>query len=157
MVIPPPSNAALVLDANVLIAICTHETDRDAAATAELHRYAALGYDWYAPGVIVAETLYVLCGKRNDGSLTSSAYALAVQTFQTMMDTVLPPPHGDKSLIQRAEQIGSGYGCSRSADALYLALAEQLTQTMTAVLLTFDHGLPNQAARNAPSVSIHLL
>ncbi len=73
------------------------------------------------------------------------------------MNSVLPPPSGDKRLIRRAEQIGAGYGCSRSADGIYLALAEQLSQTMPTILLTFDTGMPNQAAKNAPSVNVQVL
>ena len=70
------------------------------------------------------------------------------------MASVLPPPNGEASLIHRAEQIGSGYGCSRSADGLYIALAEELTATRPTILLTFDQGLPNQAAANAPTVTV---
>jgi predicted nucleic acid-binding protein len=159
MVILPSSNppAALVIDANVLIAVCSVEAGRDAIATAQLAQYTSLGFDWYAPGVIVGETLYALCGKLNSGTLGAASHAIAIQTLHTMMDSVLPPPHGDKSLILRAEQIRNGYGCSRSADAIYLALAEQLSQTMPTTLLTFDQGVPNQVARNAPTVVVHLL
>ncbi|HLK59640.1 MAG TPA: hypothetical protein VKU00_23975, partial [Chthonomonadaceae bacterium] len=86
---------------------------RDTLATAEITNYAQSGYQLYAPGVIVAETLFVLCGKKTSGSLSLADYATAVATFERIMASVLPPPNGDSSLIQRAEQIGSGYGCSR--------------------------------------------
>ena len=57
----------------------------------------------------------------------------------------------------RANQICEGYGYSRSADALSIALAEELSQTTTTRLLTFDQGLPKQVAQNAPLVNVHLL
>ncbi|MCW3094937.1 MAG: hypothetical protein JWL77_555 [Chthonomonadaceae bacterium] len=155
--IPPSSAGALVLDANVVIAISSKETGRDALATAEITNYVNLGYQLYAPGVIVAETLFVLCGKKNSGSLSLADYATAVVTFERVMASVLPPPNGDVSLIQRAEQIGNGYGCSRSADGIYIALAEELTATGPTELLTFDQGCPNQAAANAPTVTVKVL
>jgi hypothetical protein len=37
------------------------------------------------------------------------------------------------------------------------ALAEELSETRSTVLLTFDQDMPNQAARNAPTVSVHVL
>ena len=73
------------------------------------------------------------------------------------MRTVLPPPNGDSVLIERAEQISSGYGCSRSADGIYIALAEELTQTRPTVLLTFDKELQKQANKQAPSVVVQVL
>jgi len=154
---PTNSPGAVVIDANVVIAISAKEAGRDMAATAELTRYASLGYEWFAPGTIVSETLYILCGKLNSGILSPADYATAVQTFARTMNSILPPPGGDAGLVLRAEQIGGGYGCSRSADAIYIALAEQLALTRPTVLLTFDKGLPKQAAARAPTVSVHLL
>jgi predicted nucleic acid-binding protein len=154
---PPSSPGALVLDANVVIAISSKETGRDALATAEITRYVNAGYQLYAPGVIIAETLYVLCGKKVSGSLSLTDYTTAVTTFERVMASILPPPNGDVSLIQRAEQIGNGYGCSRSADGIYIALAEELTANGPTALLTFDQGCPNQAAAKAPTVTVRVL
>ena len=71
MVTAPPSNpGALVLDANIVIAISSKETHRDTAATAEIARYVNLGYELFAPGVLIAETLYILCGKHASGALS---------------------------------------------------------------------------------------
>jgi len=151
------SPGAVVIDANVVIAISAKESGRDAMATLELANYAALGYEWFAPGTIISETLYILCGKLNSGVLSPADYAMAVQTFARMMNSILPPPGGDAALVLRAEQIGSGYGCSRSADAIYIALAEQLALSRPTVLLTFDKGLPKQASRHAPTVKVHFL
>ncbi len=158
VIVSPSSNpGAVTIDANVMIAISSREAGHDAVATAELGRYASLGYEWFAPGTIISETLYILCGKLNSGILSPADYATAVQTFARTMNSVLPPPTGDAALVLRAEQIGSGYGCSRSADGIYIALAEQLAQTQPTVLLTFDKGLPKQAAMHAPTVMVHLL
>jgi len=158
MVSSLPSNpGALVIDANVAIALAAKETDKELKALAELVRYAQLGYVWYAPGVIIAETLYILCGKRQRGELSVADYATAIAGFHTTMTTISPPPNGDRSLIARAEQIADSYGCSRSADGIYIALAEELSQTRSTVLLTFDQGMTNQAARNAPTVVIQVL
>jgi predicted nucleic acid-binding protein len=150
----PPS---LIIDANVLIALCAKEVDKYAIADAQLTRFAQAGYRFYAPGVIIAECLYVLCKKLDGGSLSPADHASAVADLCTYMGMILPPPHGDRTLIARAEQIRSGYGCNRSADGLYLALAEELAVVSTSELLTFDAGLPNQAKANAPSVAISLL
>ena len=158
MVTPPaPSPGALVLDANVVIALVSGEVGRDALVTAEITRYGSLGYQLFAPGVLIAETLYVLCGKLNSGSLGPTDHAAAVAVFQRTMTTVLPPPSGDATLIQRAEQISSGYGCSRSADGIYIALAEELERTRPTVLLTFDKEIPKQAAKQASTVTVQLL
>jgi predicted nucleic acid-binding protein len=73
------------------------------------------------------------------------------------MSVTFPPPSGDAALIARAEQIRNGYGCSHSADGIYIALAEELSQSGATELLTFDTDLPKQAARNAPTVKVNLL
>jgi predicted nucleic acid-binding protein len=150
----PPS---LIIDSNVLIALCAKEIDKHVVADAYLTRSAQAGCQFYAPGVIIAECLYVLCKKLDDSSLSPADHSSAVRDLCTYMGMILPPPHGDRALIARAEQIRSGYGCSRSADGLYLALAEELAAVGRSELLTFDAGLPNQAKANAPSVVITLL
>jgi predicted nucleic acid-binding protein len=148
---------AVVVDANVLIALASREAGRAAKASGELTAYLGLGYLLYAPGVIITETMYVLCGKLSNGALSALDYPTAISTFQRTMRDILPPPHGDVSLIHRADQIRAGYGCSRSADAFYIALAEELGQYCPTVLLTFDKDLPNQVARNAAGVIVNLL
>ena len=66
-------------------------------------------------------------------------------------------PIGDSSLLTRAEQICQGYGCSRSADTFYIALAEQLAHQGTTELITFDVDQSKMAAAFAPIVSVRLL
>jgi predicted nucleic acid-binding protein len=148
---------SIVVDANVLIAIVCNEANRVSVAHKELSHYASLGFGLYAPGVVVAECLYVICGKLNNGTLTPTAYQTAVNSFTAMMASILPPPDGDKCLIERAAQINDGYGCSRSADAIYIALAEKLTAINTTLLLTFDKELPKQAAKNSPLIVVKVL
>jgi predicted nucleic acid-binding protein len=156
---PGPTSlaGAVVVDANVAVALSAKEAGRHTNATAELRLYTARGYELYAPGVIIPETLYALCGKLQNGVLSITQHALAVADFNLFMQGALPPPAGDASLITRAHTISAGYGCSRSADSLYIALAEELGAMRPVVLLTFDSELPKQAARNAPTVSVHLL
>jgi predicted nucleic acid-binding protein len=151
------STGAVVVDANVLIATVTFEQGRDAAATRELSGYTARGYELYAPGVVFAEALFVICNKLQRGNLTATEHSAALQMLETIAPTISPPPSGDSSLIRRAEQIRASYGCSRSADGLYIALAEELAQSRPTVILTFDQGMPAQIAKNAPSVTVKLL
>lgn len=155
-----PSNplpGAIVIDANVVIAICAKETAREPLALTELARYSSRGYQFYAPGVLISEALYVLCGQEQSGALTAADYASAVIELENLVSGMLPPPRGDAALVGRAAAIRTSYGCSRAADSIYLALAEELTQTRPTVLLTFDQGLPNQATRNAPTVTVQVL
>ena len=148
---------AVVLDANVLIAICAREQDKLLTAETALAAYTANGWLFYAPGVILGEVLYILCGKLQNGLLDATAHQEAIENLQDQMNAILAPPSGEAALIARAEEIRSSYGCSRSADGLYIALAEELAQTGAAELLTFDTGIVNQVARNAPTVTVNLL
>ncbi len=158
MPLNPIATGAAVLDANTAISVCAKEAATEAIINAALDNYTDKGYSFYAPGVIVSEVLYALRNKLTNGVLTMLEHEKAVITFNVFMKTVLPPPSGDAALILRADQICAGYGASRSADAVYLALAEELAASYADVrLLTFDADLPKQAARNAPTVKIHLL
>lgn len=151
------NQGAVVIDANVLIAICAKEQHLHAQAQAAVSDYATRGFLFYAPGVVVAETLYILCGKLQSGTLTTLEHDTAVKSFHAHMQGFLPPRGGDASLIIRAEEIRQGYGCSRSADGIYIALAEDLSKMGLTNLLTFDQALEKQVKQNAPSVSVHLL
>ena len=156
-----PSNSlavpgALVLDANIPIALVANETGASIVQDI-LQYYATQGYEPFAPGLIVSETLYVLCGKLQDGSLNSNEYSVAVSAFSSFMQDVLPTPGGDSTLIVRAEVIRGSYTCRRSADGVYIALAESLTQSRPTRLLTFDEDMKKQAARYAATVQVELL
>ena len=148
---------SVTIDANVAIAYCAKEPGGYAKAEAQLDHYAGNGWRFYAPGVLVAEALFVFCKKLLAGTLTTAEHAQAIQSLETFMSAVLPPPSGDASLIARAEQIRGAYGCSHSADGLYLALAEELAKTGPTEIVTFDAGLEKQAKQNTPSVRVKLL
>lgn len=150
------SPPCLTVDANVAVALSAKEADKYETAKRELWKYARDGYQFYAPGVIVAECLFVFCKKLAEGSLSPADHADAVADFSLFMEMVLPPPNGDGSLVGRAEEIRRSYGCSRSADGIYIALAEELAGGGTAEILTFDSGLVNQA-KHASGVSVRLL
>jgi predicted nucleic acid-binding protein len=156
----PPSSSlpgAVVIDANVVIALCAKEMDKEPLALAEMARYSSRGYQFYAPGVLIAEVLYVLCGKEQSGTLASADYARAITELENLASGILPPPQGEAVLVHRAAAIRMSYGCSRASDSIYLALAEELTQTRPTVLLTFDQGIPNQATKNTPTVTVQVL
>lgn len=153
-----PSNLqAVVVDANVLVAVCAREQDKLATAEAAINDYAAKGWTFYAPNVVVGEVLFALCKKLQDGALTQTDYDDAIENFADQMQMILPPPDGEASLIKRAKEIRSGYGCSRSSDSLYIALTEALTRSGAAEFLTFDGDTVNQIAKNAPTVKVNLL
>jgi predicted nucleic acid-binding protein len=102
-----------------------------------------------------AEVLYILCQKHQGGTLTDKAYEEAVENFQDQMKAIITI--SDALLIKRAFEIQQSYGCSRSADGIYIALAEHLSNSYTVEIVTFDGGLVNQAAKNAPSVKVNVL
>ena len=146
-----------MIDASVAVAIAAHEAGKNVAAVESIRSAANNGYSSYAPGVIVTEVLYALCQQEHRGILSAVEHEQAVTDFSALMQERIPPPDGDAALVSRSYSLCAGYGCSRSADSVYIALAELLTATRPTVLLTFDRELPKHAARNAPSVRVQLL
>lgn len=112
---------------------------------------------FFAPGVIVSESLYVLCKQVESGEITAENHTEAVKDLADFLIPVLSSTQGDKSLIKRANEIRGTYSCRRSADGLYIALAEQLSAIYETIILTFDENMPKQAARHAPTVKVQLL
>lgn len=151
------NQGAVVIDASVLVALCAKEQDRAVAANSALNNYNTIGFAFYAPGVAVSETLFALCWKMQNGILAETDHQAAIHSLIAYFAAIFPPPTGDASLIARAEEIRAGYSCRRSADSLYIALAEELSQSVPTELLTFDEDLPKQAARNASTVKVNLL
>ncbi len=147
----------VVIDATVSVGICAREPAKLSQAEAALQDYDQRGYVFFAPHLIVMETLYVLCNKRQNGHLLPYEHYLAVTNFKIMMQRILPPPSGDASLIARAEAIRGSYGCSHSADGMYLALAEELAKQSATELLTFDEGQAKQATATVPQITVNLL
>ncbi len=62
-------------------------------------------------------------------------------------------PFSDDSNTQRL--LKEAHACRRSADGLYLALAEELSQTCPTVLLTYDEDMSKQATKNVSFLSSH--
>ena len=152
-----PNNNVVVIDASVMVAICAKEQNKQVTAKDALDDYVAKGRIFYAPGVIVSEVMYVLCLKLQDGLLIPALYDKAVENFHDQAVNFLPPPNGEASLIKRAKEIRQGYGCSRSSDSLYIALAEEFALSGSVELLTFDKGFVNQVSKTAPTVKVNLL
>lgn len=152
----PNNPAAVVIDANVLLGICTKEP-KEAIARAALASYSTQAWIFHAPNAIVVEFLYVACQKLQTGTLTQGKYEKAIEDFQDYMSGILTPPGGDAALIKQAMEIQRDYGCSHATDCLYIALAEELAVKGVAELVTFDKAIVNQAARNAPTVRVNLL
>jgi predicted nucleic acid-binding protein len=158
MATSPPSNPlAVVIDANVLIAICARETGTYPVASAQMRLYETAGSTLYAPGVLIAETLFGLCRQLQNGIMTAVQHRQTISRLIAGMQSIHPPPTGDASLVLRAEQIRGSYGCSRSADGLDIALAEQLGQSRLTELVTFDAQMQAQSAVAAPGVMVRLL
>lgn len=151
---PANNPNALVLDANVLISVCSKEPTAANAETV-LENYAKNGWEFFAPNIIVAEVLYILCRKLQNNLITPKSYDEAIENFQDQMKIIQTP--NDAEFIRRVKEIQNGYGCSRSADSIYIALAEDLAKTRTVELLTFDKGMTNQILKNAPTVTVKIL
>lgn len=157
MILPSSSvPGAVVVDANVPIATVANEPG-EPKATAAVNHYLSQGYAFYAPGALLAETLYVLCGKLQTGILTKAEHAQAIQELHLFMRLVKSPPSGEGALLLRAEALRGTYTCRRSTDGIYIALAEALAATYPTVLLTFDERMSKQATSKAPSVTVQLL
>lgn len=102
------------------------------------------------------ESLYALCRQLQDGIIIPAAHASAIANLRAFLLMLQPSPVSDADLLVRAEQLRAGYGCSRSADGMYIALAERLAGVGPTELLTFDAGQAKQAAA-VPSVTVRLL
>ena len=147
---------AVVIDANILIAICSKEST-ESTARAELENYINKNWAVYAPSVISSEVIFVLCKKVQNGIIDEVTYQKAVEDLIDFMSVILPPPNGDAALLLRAEQIRTDYSCLHSTDGFYLALTEQLGFIGETEFLTFDQGTVNVAAKNAPTIHVNLL
>ena len=148
---------AVVSDANVLIALCAREADKIQTAENAFKDYINQGYEFFAPSVLVAEVIFVLCNKLMDGSLSQAEYEKSIKAFKYYLGFISLSPNGEAALLDRAVEIRDGYGCSRSSDGLYIALAEKLNKTYDTEIVTFDKGFINQAAKNAATVKVNLL
>jgi predicted nucleic acid-binding protein len=157
MAMTPTNNAdTVVVDASILVSMASNEAGTHLLAEAAFNHYSQNGWEFFAPNVIVSEVLFALCQKLISGVLTRTEYEQAIDKFLLLMQNISTETD-DQSLVKRAVEIWETYGCSRSSDSLYLALAEDLAKSRTVELLTFDKGIINQAAKNAPTVTIKVL
>jgi predicted nucleic acid-binding protein len=154
---PTSSPGTFVADANVLVGLAAHEADKYDAAEAQLAQYFAAGFAGFVPGVAVAEALYALCRKFMGGDLAPTEHATALNNLYVLLAAFEPPPSGDVALAARAEEVRGTHGCSRSADGLCLALAEELALFGPCELVTFDQAFAAQAQALAPTVTVRLL
>lgn len=69
---------AVVADANVLIALCSKETDKIKTAETAFEDYTNRGFEFFAPNVLIAEVIFVLCQKLANGILTQIEYDEAI-------------------------------------------------------------------------------
>src|SRR2546426_12649327 len=111
----PSSPGAVVIDANILISICSQEPSHTTAENA-LADYTVKDWALYAPSAILTEVLFILCKKLESGVIDAATHKKAVEDFNDYMSVILPPPSGDIALLLRAEEIPSGYSCLHSAD-----------------------------------------
>lgn len=154
--IPTNNPDVSVIDASMLVSIASKEAGTYLVAKNAFDSYAMNGWEFFAPSVIVGEVVFALCQKLAAGILTEPEYEQAVESFLDYM-TFIETPDNESSLVKRAVEIRENYGCSRSSDSLYIALAEDLAKTRKVELLTFDKGMVNQAAKNAPTVLVKVL
>ena len=147
----------VVVDASVAVAIAAREAGSEQIANIEMAALTGQGCEFFAPGVLLSESLYVLCKKRENGILSQAAYNQATLDLDTFLSFIQPSPTGDFGLSTRASVIHGAYSCRRSADAIYIALADSMSALSPTVLLTFDKEMPKQAAATAPSVVVQVL
>lgn len=147
---------AVVVDANILVSICSKEQNTYPIADAAFCDYARDGWDFYAPNVVVAEVLFALCVKFQAGALKGTEYKRAIDIFSDLMQ-LISTPDNESTLIARAVDIRADDNCKRTSDCLYIAFAEELSKTRVSEIVTFDRGLKSQAAKWAATVSLNLL
>lgn len=147
---------AVVIDASILVSMASNEAGTHLLAEAAFNHYSQNGWEFVAPNVVVSEVLFAMCQKLASGVLTQTEYEQAIDKFLLLMQNISTET-SDKSLVKRAVEIRETYVCRRSSDSLYIALAEDLAKTRTVELLTFDRGMTNQAAKNAPTVTVKVL
>ncbi len=150
---PANNIEVVVIDASILVSICSKEKPSYRAARTALDAYTIGGAEFFAPSLVVGEVVFALCQKVRAGVLTAFEHANAVDLFLDIMKNI-SLREGNASLVKRAIEILGSYGCSRSSDSFYLALAEDLADNKTVELLTLDNGMMNQASKNALAITI---
>jgi hypothetical protein len=114
--VPTSSPSAVTLDASFVIAYCAQEATRYAKAKAYLDYHAQSGSDFFAPGVVIAEALFVFCRKLIAGDISGTEHGQAVSSLELLMAAVMGPPNGDRALIARAGDIRRWIGAASQTD-----------------------------------------
>lgn len=120
------SAAGAVVDATVAVAISAKEAGREQRAVTELSRYSANGRQFYAPGVLSSETLYVLCGKGQSGVLTVAEYVQAVIDLENLMRGTLPPPMARRHSLALRSPFRAGTGAAGRRECLAVYESDQI-------------------------------
>jgi hypothetical protein len=76
---PASSQWAVVIDANVLIAICAREREKLNQAEAAINEYASKGWLFYAPGVVVGRLQHDGILRYNQGNRLKKRFDWASQ------------------------------------------------------------------------------
>lgn len=153
---PANNPDVVVVDASVLVSIASKEAATHLAAETAFDEYTKNCSEFFAPNVVVAEVIFALCQNFATGVLTEPQHSNAVKSFLDLMKNISLPTD-DMTLVTRAVEIRETFGCSRSSDSIYIALAEDLAKTRTVELFTLDKGMINQAAKNPPTVNVNVL
>jgi predicted nucleic acid-binding protein len=154
------NSLAVVIDANILIAICSKEEGLFEAAQAVLSDCAERDAEFFAPHVIVSEVLFVFCRKEedtDDDNFSKDEHVKAIEAFSKYLTIISFPQAGDASLIERAVESRKWYRNFRrydSSDGLYIALAEKLSQTRSTEFITRDKDLKKILEENLPIVKV---
>jgi predicted nucleic acid-binding protein len=113
---------SLVIDANIVAALVLPLPYSD-QATRRVATWKEAGIVLYAPHLLEYELLTILRKAITNGWLTTAAAAAAMETVSTLnIQCQLPSPELHKQALCWAERLGH----SKTYDAHYLALAEQL-------------------------------
>jgi predicted nucleic acid-binding protein len=146
-----------VLDACFLVGYCAKEKDKYRVVMERLSEYARENRALYIPGVAIGEVIWTICRLREEGAIDVAVRDLSLLSFREFCKQLHNSPDGDLALVGRTIEIRTPYGPNRSYDAVYIALAERLTERGDTVFSTFDVRAEKQAQAMAPTVKVELL
>ena len=100
---------AVVVDANILVSISSKETKTHEIAEDAFNSFAIDGWQFFAPNVIVAESMFALCNKLETKIFSPKDHEKAVESFLDYM-TVIETPKDESVLMKRALNFDSLMG-----------------------------------------------
>ena len=95
----------VVVDASVAIAIAAKEAGSEQKANTAISAYVLQGSKVMAPGVLLSESLYVLCKMRDGGTLKTAEYSQAILDLDIFVGIFEPPLFADFDLALQADAI----------------------------------------------------